>query len=235
MPSCHSTNDIAMEMVRKSDIQEGTVIITDEQSKGRGQRGNKWLTTPGKNITMSLILKPNFITVTNQYFLNMAISIAVNNTIKNYLDHLKCEIKWPNDVLVNRKKIAGILIENGLTGRNLEFSIVGIGLNVNQLDFYGLRGTSLKKELKGDFRLQEVLQKLIENIEAYYLKLKAGKNSEIKEQYLESLLGYRTKLRYRSEYEFDGFIEDVSDRGILSVSINGQVATFDFKEIEFLL
>ncbi len=235
MPSCHSTNDIAMEMVRKSDTREGTVIITDEQVKGRGQRGNEWLTTPGKNITLSLILKPNFIKATNQYFLNMAISIAVNNTIKYYLDKLKCEIKWPNDILVNRKKIAGILIENNLTGRNLEYSIVGIGLNVNQLDFNGLKGTSLKQELEVDFSLREVLQKLIENIEAYYLKLKASKNSEIKEEYLESLLGYKTRLRFRSEYEFDGLIEDVSDTGILSVFINGSVKTFDFKEIEFLL
>lgn len=235
MPSCHSTNDIALEMARKSDITEGTVIITDEQLKGRGQRGNEWVTAAGKNITMSIVLKPNFIKASSQFFLNMAISLAVHATVRQYLESSEDFIKWPNDILVGRKKIAGILIENVLSGRNLEYSIIGIGLNVNQLNFNGMGATSLKNELKDTVQLQEVYQRLVENIEAYYLKLKANKLAEIKEEYLSSLFGYKTRLKYWSEFEFDGMIEDVADSGLISISVEGSVKVFDFKEIEFIL
>ena len=143
MPSCHSTNDIAMEMARKSDIPEGTVIITDDQLKGRGQRGNEWVTAAGKNITMSIVLKPNFVKASSQFSLNMAISLAVNATVKQLLSEINCSVKWPNDVLVNRKKISGILIENSLSGKNLDYSIVGVGLNVNQPIINGISATSL--------------------------------------------------------------------------------------------
>lgn len=235
MPSCHSTNDIALEMARKSDITEGTVIITDEQLKGRGQRGNEWVTAAGKNITMSIVLKPNFIKASSQFFLNMAISLAVHATVKQYLKSSDNYIKWPNDILVGRKKIAGILIENGLSGRNLEYSIVGIGLNVNQSSFNGVSATSFRNELKNEVQLPEVYQKLVENIEAYYLKLKANKLAEIKEEYLRFLLGYKTRLKYRAEFEFEGVIEDVADSGFISISCEGKVKVFDFKEIEFML
>lgn len=235
MPSCHSTNDIALEMARKSDITEGTVIITDEQLNGRGQRGNEWVTAAGRNITMSIVLKPNFIQASSQFFLNMAISLAVHATIKQYLESSESFIKWPNDILVNRKKIAGILIENVLSGRSLEYSIVGIGLNVNQTRFNGISATSIKNELNSEAQLPEVYQRLVENIEAYYLKLKANRLIEIKEEYLSSLFGYKTKLKYRSEFEFEGIIEDVADSGLISVSVEGNVKVFDFKEIEFIL
>jgi len=235
MPSCHSTNDIAKEMARKSDISEGTVIITDDQLKGRGQRGNEWVTAAGKNITMSIVLKPNFVKASSQFFLNMAISLAVNATVKQLLGDINCSVKWPNDVLVNRKKISGILIENSLSGRNLDYSVVGIGLNVNQSIFNGISATSLKNELKCELQLLDVFQRLVENIEAFYLRLKAGRLSGIKEEYLSSLYGYKTKLKYRSEFEFEGIIEDVADSGLLSVSVDGKLRVFDFKEIEFIL
>lgn len=235
MPSCHSTNDIALEMARKSDITEGTVIITDEQLKGRGQRGNEWVTSAGKNITMSIVLKPKFVKASRQFFLNMAISLAVNATVKDFLHSADCSVKWPNDILVGRKKIAGILIENSLSGRNIDYSVVGIGLNVNQSIFNGITATSLKSELKSEVSLQDVFQVLVENIEAFYLRLKADKHSEIKEEYLKSLIGYKSKLKFRSEYEFEGIIEDVADNGLLSISIEGQLKIFDYKEIEFML
>lgn len=235
MPTCHSTNDIALQMVRNTDTTEGTVIITDHQLQGRGQRGNEWLTRSGENITMSIILKPRFIQASNQYFLNMAVSQAVHSTVKHFLKNQETLIKWPNDILVDRKKIAGILIENGLSGRNLDYSVVGIGLNVNQSDFSLPSATSLKLASRDNINLNSVFEKLVENLEVSYLKLKANRFSELKADYLSSLIGYRTKLTFRSEYEFEGVIEDVEDSGLLRVNIEGISKPFDFKEIEFIL
>jgi len=235
MPSCHSTNDIALEMTRNTDITEGTVIITDHQTKGRGQRGNSWLASPGENITMSLLLKPKFLEASRQYFLNMAVSLAVLKTVNDALGEDKGVIKWPNDILVRNRKVAGILIENGLVGKYLEYAIIGIGLNVNQTNFNEFQATSLGKNLGRRLQLEDVIGSLIENIEAFYLKLKAHMTSEIKEEYLKSLLGYRTPLRFKSEFEFDGIIENVTDSGLLSVLINGEVRKFNLQEIEFVL
>ncbi len=235
MPSCHSTNDIALEMTRNTDITEGTVIITDHQTKGRGQRGNSWLAAPGENITMSLALKPKFLEASQQYFLNMAVSLGVLKTVNDVIGGDKGIIKWPNDILIDRRKVAGILIENGLVSKYIDYSIVGIGLNVNQSDFTGVQATALVDNLDGELPLQGVLESLVENLEAFYLKLKAHKNSEIKEEYLKSLLGYRTQLRFKSEFEFEGVIENVTDTGLLSVSINGESREFNFQEIEFIL
>ncbi|MBO3698543.1 biotin--[acetyl-CoA-carboxylase] ligase [Roseivirga sp. E12] len=235
MPSCHSTNDIALEMARNSDITEGTVIITDDQTEGRGQRGNSWHASPGKNITLSLLLKPKFLEASKQYPLNMAISLAVLKTVNDQLADNEASIKWPNDIYVGRRKIAGMLIENGLSRKTLDYSVIGIGLNVNQSDFGGLQATSLKDELDKDSDLELIFQKLVENVEAYYLQLKAGKSLAIKEEYLRSLLGYRSKLKFRTEYEFEGTIQDVTESGQLSVSINGRSENFSFKEIDFIL
>ncbi len=122
-----------------------------------------------------------------------------------------------------------------MSGKNLDYSIVGVGLNVNQSIFNGISATSLKNELKYELQLQDVFQRLVENIEAFYLRLKAGRLSGIKEEYLSSLYGYKIKLKYRSEFEFEGTIEDVADSGLLSVSVDGELRVFDFKEIEFIL
>ena len=131
MPSCHSTNDIGLEMIRKPDIIEGTVIISDEQTMGRGQRGNAWVSESGQNLMLSLILAPRFLKPSDQFFLNMAISLAVRETVINFLPESNCQVKWPNDVYLNGVKLAGILID--LEGQALEpsHSVIGIGLNVN--------------------------------------------------------------------------------------------------------
>lgn len=234
MPSCHSTNDIALEMARNTDINEGTVIITDHQTKGRGQRGNSWLVASGENITMSLLLKPKFLEASQQYYLNMAVSLGVLKTVNDMVG-AKAMIKWPNDILIDHRKVAGILIENSLVGKCLDYSVVGVGLNVNQSDFQNIEATSLSDNLGRRLELQDTLESLVENLEAFYLKLKAHKNSEIKEAYLKSLLGYKAKLRFKSEFEFEGTIENVTETGLLSVVVDGEYKEFNFQEIKFIL
>lgn len=235
MPSCHSTNDTALEMVRNTDTIEGTIIITDYQVAGKGQRGNSWESKPGENLTFSVILKPFFVAPSQQFSLNMVVSMAVRATVLDFRPGCRCMVKWPNDVVVENRKIAGILIENSVRSSQIESSVVGIGINVNQTEFGDLNAASLISENGDEIDLTAVLERLMLNLESYYLQLKAGKTAEIKQEYKQHLLGYKTLMRFRSEYEFRGEIVDVDDSGLLSVSVNGQVNRFNFKEIEFLL
>ena len=111
MPECHSTNSLLLDLTRKISQPEGTIVITKQQSRGRGQHGNSWESEPGKNLTLSLLLKPNFLAVKQQFYLTMAFSLGVCDFLtERSIGNVK--IKWPNDILVNERKVAGILIEN---------------------------------------------------------------------------------------------------------------------------
>src|SRR5690349_7854438 len=159
MPECHSTNDEASRLIESSShVVEGTVVITDSQTSGRGQRGNTWITEPGKNLTFSLLMKPTFLNAQDQFLLNKAFSLGLYDYLNATLQ-ATVKIKWPNDMVVNDKKICGILIENQIQGQNIQNSIVGIGLNVNQENFSIPTATSMKV-LGKDFTLENVLHEL---------------------------------------------------------------------------
>ena len=165
----------------------------------------------------------------------MVSSLAVMQTIQAVFDSsVLVQVKWPNDVILNEKKVCGILIENGIRMTKLDYSIVGIGLNVNQKLFSVDRATSISRELNRDVQLQRVFEILLSNLERNYLKLRSSKESEIKEMYLENLLGYLKLRRYQSEYIFEGSIVDVLDSGLLKLRTSSGDKLFDFKEVSFL-
>src|SRR5262249_40524297 len=117
-----------MELASKSALPEGTVVITSNQYAGRGQRGNEWNSEPGMNLTFSVLLKPSSLSVKNQFFLTIIASLSVFDFLKEkQVGDLK--IKWPNDILVYKKKICGMLIENSILGETINQSIIGVGLN----------------------------------------------------------------------------------------------------------
>ena len=132
LPSCHSTNDVASDLLAEGNIAEGTVIITDHQTKGKGQRGNSWESEPGKNLTCSLILKPKFLPVQKQFELTVVSSLAIVHTLRD-LGLPNAQVKWPNDIYYGNAKIAGILIENTVRANHLEYAVVGIGLQAGGL------------------------------------------------------------------------------------------------------
>lgn len=235
LPTCHSTNDIAAELVSKSATLEGAFVITDDQTKGRGQRGNVWSADPGKNLTLSLILKPAFLSPQRQFYLNMISSLAVQKTVQYFLPNELVQVKWPNDVLVGKSKVAGILIENSLSGAGISSSIFGIGLNVNQQRFEGLNATSIATCLNAEVDKQAVLAYLFLELERLYLLLKKASYSLIKEEYLKNLYGYKTAIKLASETEFVGVIENVEDSGLLVVNKNNNRHRFDFKELRFVI
>ncbi|MCF8464570.1 MAG: biotin--[acetyl-CoA-carboxylase] ligase [Flavobacteriales bacterium] len=185
-----SSNNYARTHVRDKMPIEGTVIVVGEQTAGRGQRSNSWVTEPKKNLTCSFILRPVFLAAKDQFLLSAAVALAVSDTVFELLPDKAVEIKWPNDVLVDGKKIAGILIENTLRGINLENSIIGIGLNVNQVEFpSGINATSVQLISEQETDLETVLQLLNSYLEKYYLQLREGRFEHILHQLNTNLFG----------------------------------------------
>jgi birA, biotin-[acetyl-CoA-carboxylase] ligase region len=233
VPECHSTNTLAIELSQKATVVEGTVVITHHQTKGRGQRGNGWETAAGMNLTFSLLLHPSFLDVAHQFFLTKVISLALIDFLTDVL-RKECLIKWPNDIMVEEKKICGILIENNLSSNRISQSVVGIGLNVNQTSFQISTATSMALASSHSFNLNTQLSLLLEKIEGRYLQLRAGKFQELKEAYHQNLYwrGEIHQFETRGEI-FSGEIKGVDDLGKLIVH-NGSDRVFDLKEIRFV-
>jgi BirA family biotin operon repressor/biotin-[acetyl-CoA-carboxylase] ligase len=197
---------------------EGTVVITDSQSEGRGQRQNSWVSEAGLNLTCSLILRPVFLAAKDQFILSAAVALAVAETIDHFFDEQEqIKIKWPNDILVNGQKIAGILIENTLRKTNLETSIVGIGLNVNQIDFpTEINATSLKQLTDSDIQIETVLDGLCSNLEKYYLQIRNGIYNPVLELMNHRLFGLGRKMSLK----INGAVTKVS---VSKVLLSGQL------------
>lgn len=218
LPSCQSTNDEAADLIAQRDPSEGTLVVTDHQTAGRGQRGNVWQARPGQNLTFSLILKPTFLRATDQFWLNMAISLGIIDVLQPSISGTVC-IKWPNDIYVNDQKMGGILIENTLHGYGIAWSVAGIGLNVNQADFEYPTATSMQQQapLANGYDLPGLLRSGCECIEQRYLQLRAGRRDEMKADYLARLYRYRQVHTFESgERTFQGQITGVDPLGRLS-------------------
>jgi BirA family biotin operon repressor/biotin-[acetyl-CoA-carboxylase] ligase len=235
VPECQSTNSLLLDLASKSALPEGTVVITSNQFAGRGQRGNTWQAAAGMNLTFSVFFKPSFLAVKNQFALTMIASLSLSDFLKEKnVDDVK--IKWPNDILVGNKKICGMLIENSIQGETINQSIVGIGLNINQTDFPISTATSLALVSSKQFDLNQELNLLLEKLEKRYLQLRAGKQSELKAEYLQNLLGMNQPQKFLSnEQELEGVIKTVSESGELIVETEGREKAFSLKEISFLL
>lgn len=236
LPSCQSTNDEASDLIIQGDPAEGTIIVTDYQTAGRGQRGNVWEGQPDQNLTFSLILKPAFLRVTDQFWLNMAISLGITDVLRPLIgDRLR--IKWPNDIYVGDQKLGGILIENTLHGYTIAWSIIGVGLNVNQTEFSYSTATSVQQQtpLPNGYDLSGLLRSFCERVEQRYLQLRLGQRNVIKTSYLELLYRYQEASTFESSGRiFQGTIVGVDPSGRLSIAEAGQVRHFGFKEVAFL-
>jgi len=124
-----STNDIAAETC----FHEGDVVIALEQTHGRGQRGSTWSAEKGLNLTFSMVLEPDFLPAGRQFLISQAVSLAIADCL--WHRSIGATVKWPNDIYIGDRKIAGILIEHTVSGTELQRSVVGIGLNINQTRF----------------------------------------------------------------------------------------------------
>jgi len=230
-----STNSYLKEL-EKQIFAEGTVIVTRNQTAGKGQRGNSWESEAGKNITCSMLLYPSFLPLQRFFLLSEAIALGVKETLDVYTDGIT--IKWPNDVYYQERKIAGILIENELTGNAYSLSIAGIGVNINQEHFLSNAPNpiSLKQITGREYDIEALLRELIQNVLDRYEQLKAGDAGNIIRMYHEALYRKTGFHRYEdSEGIFSARIDCVSDDGLLHlITDRNEERSYAFKNVRFV-
>jgi len=235
-----STNDYMIEQVSSGKIiTEGAVVIAGEQTRGRGLDKNSWESEPGKNLTFSVLLKPQFLRADQQFMLNKSVSLAIFDFIRNHVGSHKVCIKWPNDIYVENLKVAGVLISNTIIGNKLLNSVAGIGVNINQDKFSELtrNPVSLKHILKKELDLELAFQNLLYWLEYRYEQLRNHQVNKINSDYLGSL--YRINelhfFIYKGEI-LSARITGVSDYGHLQITTNTlEKLECDFREIKFVI
>lgn len=230
LPHCHSTNDVASGLSQNGNFTDGTLVITDYQTRGRGQRGTAWEGEPGKNLMMSLLLETSFLDISRQFDLSICAALGVGAALKSAgLENAR--VKWPNDLYAANRKVGGILIENTLRESRLRSSVVGIGINIHQDTFGNPRASSLSRE--GCRVDRDTLAGLVcTHFEHFYLRLRNGEH--LREEYLAVLLGLNEVREYIfQDQKFKGIIRDVSENGELMVESELSRKKFDIKEISF--
>ena len=228
-----STNDYALELARTKIVPEFTVIRADFQTKGRGQIGNHWVADNGKNLLFSVILHPTHIAANNQFILSQCVSLTLFRTVSLFCDDVA--IKWPNDLYVGNKKIAGILIENLLNGKHIASSIIGIGLNVNQEDFIGAENPiSLKNIIRKEFNINELLLLFLKELDSIYSQIPQN-NKTIQDEYLNHLYLKDQQAPFKDKDGlFTGTIYSVAENGQLHIiDEQGKERAYYFKEVEY--
>ena len=239
LPQVNSTNSYAIEMLKNVNLAEGTLVHTAEQTEGRGQRGSVWKTEKTSNLTASLVLKPTFLDLKNQHYLYQISALACYDALAELLDssQFDIKIKWPNDILVNNQKIAGILIENNIFNGQINWSVIGFGINVNQTIFDEVfNATSLKLLLEKDLIIKDVLELFCTHFEKRYLQLKNNKFELIKADYLARFF----RLNNWMDFEINGeikkmFVQGMSEDGLLSLrDVYERSHSFDVKQVKWL-
>ena len=231
-----STNSYLLESLKQRPLPEGAVVRSDNQKAGRGQAGSRWESDPNKNLLLSFLFYPSFISPQDIFLVNQSFSLGILDFARHHLPD-PVTIKWPNDIYWKDQKVAGLLIENSIGTSGLSFSILGVGINVNQKVFssYLANPTSFINITGKSFDLDELFNSLCSFLEARYLQLKRDGREGISEDYSASLFGLGVKQLFESKGEtFLGRIVDVDKNGKLIVTAEtGDAKVFDLKDIKY--
>lgn len=233
--SLDSTSNYIATLLKESKVVNGMVILADEQSEGRGQRGAKWQSIPGENLLLSFFIQYEHLEINKQKHITQATSIAIINTLEKF--QISAKIKWPNDIVVEHKKIAGILIENQFQGKKIKSSIIGIGLNVLQKEFETINSTSISNESSTTINLKLVLNQLIYHLNQEFIHL-AQKSFDLLEQnYIKHLWLKDEVSSFEKENgeRFNGIIKGIDFDGKLLIYREDLkvIGTYGLKEIKF--
>ncbi|MFV0472284.1 MAG: biotin--[acetyl-CoA-carboxylase] ligase [Paludibacteraceae bacterium] len=229
-----STNDHLKEQVKKSNLLEGFTVYTDFQTTGKGQSGNMWESEKGKNLLFSIVIYPKKIEIEKQFLISKMVSVAVQQALEEYVEGIK--IKWPNDIYYQNKKLGGILIESSLQSNHIRYTIIGVGLNINQTRFNPLlpNPVSLKMITGKSYRRIMLLKKIRQHFFTLY---NDSDNETINRIYFENLyrsVGYHN-YRIGLGPIFAAKILKVHESGELTLEkANGEILNFYFKEVEFV-
>lgn len=228
----NSSNDLIREY-----SEHLTFVVVKNQTAGRGQRGNHWESAPGENLTMSILVKPSNLMLSNQFYISKATSNSLVKTLQRV--GLSAEVKWPNDIYIGDRKICGILIENdALSSGRIFRSIIGVGLNINQEKFVSdaPNPTSIKIESSLNYTIESVLEIFCEEFEKEFSLLEKGNFDSIDSFYLANLYRLNQEALFSdSEGRFKGVILDVKESGELIVQRGESNKSYLFKEIAFII
>jgi BirA family biotin operon repressor/biotin-[acetyl-CoA-carboxylase] ligase len=232
-----STNNYANQLLMSKAAEHGTVVLAQHQKKGRGQQGNSWESEPGLNMLASLILFPANLPVTKQFHLSKTASLALIDFLETETDSVS--IKWPNDIYIQNKKIAGILIENSVIGSYLSTSIIGIGLNLNQEKFISgaPNPVSLKQITGKNYDIETVAEKITEHLNKWYKLLEDRRHKDIDTAYLNHLFRINQWAVFaKNGNNFEAKITGIGEFGQLILEDkNGTLTEYMFKEVEFII
>ena len=230
-----STNTFLSEMARDSTLQSPTVVFTDNQTAGRGQRGSSWYSEPGKSLAMSVYVKPKKLLVKDQFYLSMLVSLSVKEVLKSY-GVPQVSVKWPNDILSRSRKLAGILIENTVKQDKIATCIIGIGLNVNTKSVESLpKLGSMYSQTNKEFDVEEVGMKILNELIPKIKTLSSKNYTELKHNYEQQLFRKDKVASFTDKNNkiFSGIIRGVSDSGQLQLetSLDNTIKLYWPKEV----
>ncbi|MDR1154624.1 MAG: biotin--[acetyl-CoA-carboxylase] ligase [Bacteroidales bacterium] len=229
-----STSEYLLQLSHVEHLAEGTVVVTDRQTRGRGQGDNSWESEPGANLTFSIILYPRSVKASRQFILSKALSLAVYDFISRFVPDVS--VKWPNDVYAGDRKITGILIENFIEGACISKTIAGIGVNINQERFTGdaPNPVSLRQLTGSTYRLEECLHELQARIAVRY-RMIAEDPVRINSEYLHHLYRFGRPGRFIADgLSFEATIVGVNRYGMLEMITDaGERRVFGFREVAF--
>ena len=230
-----STNKHAAELLERTEVQHGTVILADAQTEGRGRRGGVWRSMEGRDLTFSVVVLPIALPVTDQLRMAMAAALAVREAVaQEDVPHVR--VKWPNDILIEERKVAGILIQNDLVGDTIHHAILGIGVNVNSTghDEKGPPSTSIRMETGRDIDRLALLERLLNELDRRWTQVERDPPA-LQHDYIEQLWGRGRWL----PMELDGHAVEARPIGVdrdgrLLVELNdGRVQAFGMDRLRF--
>lgn len=219
--------------------KEIVAVTAQHQTAGRGQRGNVWQSQNGCNLLMSILVRPgNSLEAKRQFLLSQAIAVSIHSAMKCY--GIETRLKWPNDIYVGNRKLAGILVELDYSGAFVEQAIIGIGLNVNQTEFQPMERVpvSMKMLLGKDIPVEDVLRDVLCNFSNYYAEMRWGNSGLIAAEYQALLLGFGEQCKFVdcNGCSFEAVMEGIEPTGhLLLRHVNGTLSRYAFKEVEMQL
>ena len=233
LETINSTNDYMLSLKDSLVFKEGLVVTASYQSGGNGQRGKAWESNANENLLLSVVIEPK-LKLEEQSLISRIVALSVCDLLKSI--GIEAEIKWPNDILVAKQKIAGILIQNKAQGNFITHSVIGLGFNVNQILFkaYSPKATSLRLQLNKEYEILEIEEQFLSFLYVRLMRLKKGENQN--NEYLKALFLKDTPAAFESDNkQFMGIIKGVSESGKLLIKLeDDSIVAFESQQVKYL-
>lgn len=236
LSAINSTNDFLKELLATRYVENFTVAVAEHQTAGRGQMGAQWNAEAGKNLTFSLLIKDLLPDIKGVFSLNVAIAVSIAEALATF-NIPALSVKWPNDILAGNKKLGGVLIENSIKSGGEIYSVIGIGININQHDFTGLpKATSLSVASGREFDKEEVMTAILNKIKQNTAAILNGSIESLWIAYHKRLYKKDIPMPFEKDgRHFMGIIKGVSKNGSLMVLLEDEtIAEYGLKEVQLL-